>query len=410
MVSDYFCIFAGGGVRGIAYLGVLQAFEKFEINMTGMAGSSVGAIFASLCALGFNYDEIREVAFNTNYELFSDLNFRLGKNFGICKGDSFLCWFREQIEKKYYGEQFDPKGNKPVKFKDIDKDLVIVATNLSDTSCKIYSRIETPDEEIAQAVRASISIPGFFKPVWNKDECLVDGDVIGNFPSWRFENYLISNTSSRILELRLENLQKPRKISNPIEYFGAILDSAYNVSSDLLCKLYGQNDGFDVIRIDIGNIAIIDFNISSEEREKLIMKGFNSVKSYFEDTLIYKKKVILETYINLQKFQKIFLDEISANKITQGRITFGEMLLFATENKDIISRNIFSQITEIREIFHKSLYHIMFLNICTLKNKSNFIKLLKLSLKGIENEIYSLKSYIDNIEIENSDKSLSTIQ
>jgi len=397
MSTDYFCIFAGGGVRGIAYLGVLQAFEKFGINITGMAGSSIGAIFASLYAAGFSYDEIKEIAFATNYELVSDLNFGLGKNFGICKGDSFLCWFRERIEKKYYGERFDPKGNEPVKFKDLDKDLVIVATNLSDVSCKIYSKVETPDEEIVQAVRASVSIPGFFKPVWNKDECLIDGDVIGNFPSWRFENYLISNTSSRILELRLENLQKPRKISNPIEYFGAILDSAYNVSSDLLFKLYGQNDGFDVIRIDIGNISIIDFNISAEEREKLVERGFNSVRSYFEGTLICKKKIILETYINLHKFLKIFLDEISSNKVTQGRITLGELLLFATENKNIISKNIFSEITEIKEIFQKNLYSVVLLNISALKNKKEVIKTINYSLKNVENEINSFNSYIETI-------------
>jgi NTE family protein len=403
MSSDYFCIFAGGGVRGIAYLGVLQAFEKFGINVTGMAGSSVGAIFASLYALGFNYDEIKEIAFNANYQLVSDLNFNLGKDFGICKGDSFLCWFREQVEKKYYGEKFDQNGNNPVRFRDLDKDLVIIATNLSNTTCKIYSRIETPDEEVAHAVRASISIPGFFKPVWNNDECLIDGDIIGNFPSWRFENHLISNTSSRILELRLENLQKPRKVSNPIEYFSTILDSAYNVSSDLLSKLYGQNDNYDIIRIDVGNISIIDFNISSQEREKLIKKGLDSVTEYFENTLVSKKKVILETYINLQRFLKSFFDEISSNKVTQGRITFGEMLLFMTENKDTVSRDIFSQITETREIFQKSLYHIMFLNICTLKNKSNFIKLLKANLKSIEDEISSLKCYIDNVETGNKE-------
>lgn len=396
MSSDYFCIFAGGGVRGIAYLGALQAFEKFDINITGMAGSSVGAIFASLFAVGFDYDEIKHVAFNANYELFTDLNFGLGKNFGFCKGDSFLSWFREQIEKKYYGEQFDPKGNKPVKFKDLDKDLVIIATNLSDAACKIYSKTETPEEEIAQAVRASISIPGFFKPVWNNDECLVDGDVIGNFPSWRFENDLISSTNSRILELRLENLQRPRKISNPIEYFGAILDSTYNVSSDLLEKLYGQNDNFDIIRIDIGNISIVDFNISAEEREKLIQKGFISIKSYLEDSLIQKKTSILEIYMNIQRTIKTLLDEISKNKITKAQITLGELLLFASEHKEIINREIFSQIFEIKEHFKKNLYSMPILGVPSLKNKNELIKITNYSLKYVENDIESLKTYINS--------------
>jgi len=398
MSFDYFCIFAGGGIRGISYLGALQAFEELNINITGMSGSSVGAIFASLCAVGFTYDEIKEIAFNTNYELFSDLNFKLGKNFGICKGDSFLSYFRELIEKKYYGEQYDPRENSPVRFKDVDKELVIIATNLSNAACKVYSKIETPDEEIAQAVRASISIPGFFKPVWNNDECLIDGDVIGNFPCWRFDNYLISNTKSGVIELRLENLEKPRKISNPIDYFLAVLDSAYNVSSDVLTDLYGQNNKYDVVRIDVGNTNIIDFNLSAEDREKLIEKGFCSVKRFFTTTLIEKKKRILDIYIYLEKFHNALLNEISAGKITKARIALGDLALFVYDNQETISKDILLQINKIREIFQKNLKTVMLLNITTLKNKEQIIKTINSSLKSIDDEIENLKYYLANNE------------
>jgi NTE family protein len=395
MSSDYFCIFAGGGIRGVAYIGALQAFKQYGINITGLAGSSVGAIFASLYAVGFDSEEIKEIAFNTNFELFSDLNFKLGKNFGFCKGDSFLQWFREKIERKYYGDQYEKDVNKPVKFKDLTKDLVIIATNLSNGTCKVHSKIETPDEEIAKAVRASISIPGFFKPVWNNDECLIDGDIVGNFPSWRFENYLLSNTDSRILELRLENIQTPRKISNPVEYFNAILDSTYNVSSELLSRLYGQNDCFDLLRIDVGNVSIIDFNMSARDRETLINKGFDSVKFYFDKSLLEKKKLIFEIYTSLYKMLEIILKEVSANKIHKASVLVGELALFAFENKEVIKKDIFSQIVAMREVFKNNINLMPLLNITTLKNKEEVVKSTKYCLKNIEVELQRLKAYID---------------
>lgn len=395
MSTDYFCIFAGGGVRGIAYLGALQAFKQYGINITGLAGSSVGAIFASLHAVGYEYEEIKEIAFNTNYELFKDLNFKLGRNFGICKGDSFLQWFREQIERKFYGEEYDKNSAKPVKFKDLSKDLIIIATNLSNGTCKVHSKFETPDEEIAKAVRASISIPGFFKPVWHEEECLIDGDIVGNFPVWRFENHLLTNTTSRILELRLENIQKPRKISNPIEYFNAILDSTYNVSSELLYKLYGQNDSFDLVRINVGNVSIIDFNMPSQDREELVNKGFESVKNYFDNSLLEKKKQLSNIYVSLDKQLEVVLKEISSNKINKLLVSINESALFAFENKDYIKTDIFNQIIKLRELLKNNLNLMKFLNVITLKNKEIVLKEVQNCKENIEIEILNLNKYIE---------------
>ena len=49
--SKYLCIFGGGAVRGYAYLGVLRAFAEVGFYPQKYAGSSVGAVFATFCAL-----------------------------------------------------------------------------------------------------------------------------------------------------------------------------------------------------------------------------------------------------------------------------------------------------------------------------------------------------------------------
>ena len=52
----YNCIFGGGGIRGMAYIGVIKALKEFNIEIESIAGSSVGSVFAFLYALGYNED------------------------------------------------------------------------------------------------------------------------------------------------------------------------------------------------------------------------------------------------------------------------------------------------------------------------------------------------------------------
>ncbi len=41
-----------------------------------------------------------------NFELFSDIQFALGPQFALSKGEVFLDWIRDLIEKKYYGKSY----------------------------------------------------------------------------------------------------------------------------------------------------------------------------------------------------------------------------------------------------------------------------------------------------------------
>ena len=66
---------------------------------------------------------------------------------------------------KFYGENYKKGANKAVTFKDIEKNLVIITTNLSNFECKEFSRFETPDYEIASAIRISSCMPGLMKPI-----------------------------------------------------------------------------------------------------------------------------------------------------------------------------------------------------------------------------------------------------
>lgn len=88
------------------------------------------------------------------------------------------------IERKYYGAAYLKGQCRPVTFKDLKKNLVIITTNMNNFSCREFSSFETPDFEVALAVRISCCMPGLMRAYNFNDELLVDGDLMKGKPMW----------------------------------------------------------------------------------------------------------------------------------------------------------------------------------------------------------------------------------
>ena len=237
---QYACLFGGGAIRGAAYCGTVKAMEEIGINPDIVAGSSVGSIIAGLLAVGYSAKELREVFLQVNFELFRDLQFALGPQFAISKGEVFLEWIRDLIEKKYYGDKYKKGTHKAVTFSDLEKNLVIITTDLSSFECKEFSKQETPDFEIATAIRISCSMPGLMKPIEYNNRVLVDGDLQKGSPMWKLSKNL-QPENLRILEFRLEgNFEGNDK--NSIEYINSIYSYATSVATSFIIDVYNKND------------------------------------------------------------------------------------------------------------------------------------------------------------------------
>ena len=208
--KKYLCIFGGGAIRGFAYLGALEALREMNVEIKAYAGSSVGAVFGAFAALGFTSCELRDVFGEVNFDLFKDIQINLAKNFAISKGEFFLEWIRDSIEKKFYGEKYRKGQNNPVTFKDIDCDLIVVTSNLNGCTPYLFSKYTTPDFEVAQAVKISTALPGLLEPFEYDNKLLIDGDMMKSWPMWRI-NDLLCPEDCRILELSLIHISEPTR-------------------------------------------------------------------------------------------------------------------------------------------------------------------------------------------------------
>jgi NTE family protein len=149
-----------GGARGFAHLGVIKVLEKENIPIDLIAGSSMGALVASLYASGLGIERLYKLAKAFNRNDYIDLTM---PKMGLISGKRIKEFIRLLTKGK--------------RIEDLNIPIGIVATDLQRCE-KVVFRNGT----IADAVRASISIPGIFVPEKIDGRLLVDGGVIDRIP------------------------------------------------------------------------------------------------------------------------------------------------------------------------------------------------------------------------------------
>ena len=388
----YTCLFGGGAIRGVAYIGVIKAFEELDIVPSTLAGSSVGSIFAALLAVGYRAEELREIFSKVNFDLFRDISLGLGPVFGISKGEVFLEWVRELIEKKYYGDKYKKGTNKAVTFRDIDKNLVIITTNLANFECKEFSKQDTPDYEIASAIRISSCMPGLMRPIEYNKMLLVDGDLQKSYPMWMLSKNLLSE-DERILELRLEGYYENNDISG-INYANAVYSCMTAMSTSFVKDIYGKNDKFDYIVLNTGDIVVVDFSISESKRNDLIESGYKQTMNYFKNILPQKKSEIKTAYQKLMPHLIKIQKQLNSKKIVKAKITLGELFTDICEISDIMDKSDFESIKRFKDIFLSNIKYPALFGKITLSNEALInAELAQLSNK-ISSKIEELEKYI----------------
>ena len=393
----YTCLFGGGAIRGVAYIGAIKAFEELGISPQTYGGSSVGSIIAALLAVGYSGEEIKHIFLKVNFELFKDISIGIGPIFALSKGEVFLEWIRELIETKYYGQKYKKGTNKAVTFKDIEKNLVVITTNLSNFECKEFSRYETPDYEIASAIRISCCMPGLMKPIEYNKTLLVDGDLQKSWPMWKLSKNLLSD-NERVLELRLEGDYDTNNISG-IDYANAVYSCMTAMSTSFVTDIYGKKDKFDYIVLNTGDIVVVDFNMSEAKRRKLIQAGYNQTMEYFKTFLPNKKIRIKSCYekifLHTSKIQKY----IENKKIVKAKIELGDLFTDLCECNDIIDKNDLDKIKNFKDMFLCNINYPALFGKISLKNDDKIRKELVELNSSLLKKVRELTKYLTNYPV-----------
>ena len=188
-------VLSGGGAKGMAHVGVLKVLEKAGIPVDIVTGTSMGSIIGGLYSIGYNANALDSLIRKQDWSyVISDredmrnqsLDDRRKQNTyivnvgktagkfdttagGIIKGKNLAELFQHLCEG--YNDSLDFSKDLPIPF-------ACVATNIVDNS-----EVDFHSGRLAQAMRASMSIPAAFSPVRIGDMVLVDGGLKNNYPA-----------------------------------------------------------------------------------------------------------------------------------------------------------------------------------------------------------------------------------
>ena len=376
----YFCIFGGGAVRGIVYLGAIRAMKEKNIEITGYAGASAGSIAAVITALEYSDEEMAEIFNSIDYMLFRDLNFSFKIELAISKGEVFTDKIRAIIEKKMGTKE-------PVTFKDFPKNIYIVTSNLTTGESVIFSKETTPDFEVAQAVRISSGFPGLMNPVELNGEYLVDGDLAKPCALSQLSS-LLNPENEKILEFRIEGTKKQKLPTNPLSFLNNGIDFLNNISTDNAVKTFGGKEKYDFIVFPVEDILLFDFNLSTEQKDYLVDLGYKTTIEFFENTLPKKEKEFLTCYSEMKNMLESSFSDLINRKYDKAK---DKILLYISKNYKIFGRldkRITDKLDEIAESFNDDIKKVFFI-IPTMDNHQLVKSLIKKLISMLDEKINS---------------------
>lgn len=272
-------VLAGGGARGIAHAGVIQALEEMHIPIDAIAGTSMGALVGGLYASGMNANELQEVIFHMDWEkAFDDkggrtdypvrrksddydyptsitLSFKDGSvafPMGLVQGQQVRLIIKELMRPVSHIKDFDKL---PTPYR-------AVATDAETGKAYVFSK-----GDIVTAMRASMSLPGLLAPVEHDGKLLMDGGMANNIPVDVARNMGVDR-------LIVIDIGTPLKDRNELTSVLSIADQLVGFltrknSIDQLESL-GKND--ILVRPDIGSVSMMSF----DQQELIYQKGYEA--------------------------------------------------------------------------------------------------------------------------------------
>jgi NTE family protein len=267
----------GGGALGLAHVGVLQWFEEHHIPVDYVAGTSMGGLVGGFYATGMNPSDMRKMIEGIDWDQvlrdqtpYQDLSFLRKENqrlypnsllFGLRKGVYLPSGLNaghqigliiDRETAPYFGlHSFDEL---PIPFR-------CVATDLVTAKQFIFQ-----DGSLAEALRATMSVPGIFTPVHDGQHVYVDGGLINNLPT----DVVRQMGAEIVIAVHLE--VAPANAKNIQTLVDVLEQSVRSVISS--SEVRGLANADAIVTVPLGDFSMRDFT----KYEPLMQAGYEGAK------------------------------------------------------------------------------------------------------------------------------------
>ena len=309
-------VLSGGGVKGVGLVGAVVAIMDAGYSVKRVSGVSAGSLVGSILAAASNGDQltteqIKELALTLPYPKFRDpvghlpivgRAWGLLRETGMYRGDFAHDWVRSEL--KNLG--VSTFGDLALTDKQIPAGrryrLAVTVTDVTTGQLvrlpwdyrRVYG-LDPDDQPVADAVRASMSIPFYFRPVSltsaaGVTSTLVDGGVLSNFPIDSFDRFDGKPPRWPTFGVTVvPNL--PEGNDQLIPGVGALrlLGPPSVLLEQLITTMFVGHDqtylnqpwvSARAIRVDSTSVNFLDFGIARKDAEALYAKGYAAAKEF----------------------------------------------------------------------------------------------------------------------------------
>lgn len=255
---------SGGGIRGIAHAGVLQALENNGINIEVIGGTSAGSMVASLYAMGYSPEEIymlfrknaKKIVGTNSYPIITGIKSFMNKTTptldGFRNGKSIEEVFNELAKQK--GIDTIEKIQMPIVMPTVDimQSKEYIFTNKVPQK-PIDSSQYITDISVGKAVRASSSFPAVFNLCNIKKHAFMDGGALDNIPV----NEVRKQGADKVIAVKFDSDEVDERsnimdiIMKTIDIMGNKISEENLESSDYILNVYTDKVGLlDIEKLD----------------------------------------------------------------------------------------------------------------------------------------------------------------
>jgi NTE family protein len=281
----------GGGALGLAHIGVLQWFEEHHIPVDYVAGTSMGGLVGGFYATGMSPAEVKKLIEGVDWNEvlsdatpFEDLSYRRKEDqraypnafvLGLKNGLSLPSGLNsghqiglliDRITMPYY--KLDSFDALPTPFRCVATDLVS------------GKQVVFEQGPLAEALRATMSIPGAFTPVFDKDRVLVDGGLVNNLPT----DVVKQMGADIVIAVHLET--QPVSAKDIKSLFSVLDQSVHVVIAET--ELRGLAHADAVVTVPLGQYGLTDY----KKHDAIMQKGYEGAA---EKSLLLEKFALSDT-------------------------------------------------------------------------------------------------------------------
>ncbi|PLS81497.1 hypothetical protein CYG49_01955 [Candidatus Saccharibacteria bacterium] len=291
-------VLEGGGIKGIALVGAVNTLQQQGYQFERLAGTSAGAVVASLVAAGMPTQQLATIVKTFDFPTLADEGFLdsfglIGKSLsvlferGIFEGKVLHDWLEQQLAALGVRTFADLKIDEPWAA-DLPPEqrykLVVLAADVTRGTLvrfpwdyHLYG-LDPDKQSVADAVRASASIPFFFEPVTLGESFIVDGGIISNFPVWIFEQ----SNERHATDIPTFGVKLSARPENKTTLARNDTSNTFSYAFSIISTMLDNQDHEHIndpctqkrtIFIDTESIRATDFQLTPETKEALLQGG-----------------------------------------------------------------------------------------------------------------------------------------